>query len=35
VRDERSALIEKGLTGYPVCGLYLQLNLWPYNFHPD
>ena len=35
VRDERLAVIEEVVTGYPVDGLELQLNYWPYYFHPD
>ena len=35
VRDERFALIEEVVTGYPVDGFELQLNFWPYYFHPD
>ena len=35
VRDERFALIEEAVTRYPVDGFELQLNFWPYYFHPD
>ena len=35
VRDERFALIEEAMTSYPVDGFELQLNFWPYYFHPD
>ncbi|MCH2201206.1 MAG: hypothetical protein MK102_04495 [Fuerstiella sp.] len=35
VRDERFAIINEVLTQYPVDGIELQLNFWPYYFHPD
>ena len=35
VRDERFAIIEEVLIRYPVDGIELQLNFWPYYFHPD
>ncbi len=35
VRDERFAIIEEVLTRYPVDGIELQLNFWPYYFHPN
>ena len=34
VRDERFAIVEEVLTNYPVDGFELQLNFWPYYFHP-
>ena len=34
VRDERFVLIEEVLTSYPVDGFELQMNFWPYYFHP-
>ena len=34
VRDERFAVIKEVLTNYPVDGFELQLNFWPYYFHP-
>ncbi len=34
VRDERFAIIEEVLTRYPADGIELQLNFWPYYFHP-
>jgi hypothetical protein len=35
VREERFALIEETLDRYPVDGFELQLNYWPYYFHPN
>ena len=35
VRDERFALVEEVLTNYPVDGFELQLNFYPYYFHPQ
>ena len=35
VREERFALIEETLNAYPVDGFELQLNYFPYYFHPD
>ena len=35
VRDERFAIVEEVVTNYPVDGFELQLNFWPYYFHPD
>ena len=35
VRDERFGLIEEAVTRYPIDGFELQLNFWPYYFHPD
>jgi len=35
VRDERFAIIQEVLTKYPVDGIELQMNFWPYYFHPQ
>ena len=35
VREERFAIVEEVLTRYDVDGFELQLNFWPYYFHPD
>ncbi len=35
VRDERFAIIAEVLNSYEVDGFELQLNFWPYYFHPD
>jgi len=35
VRDERFGIINEVLNNYPVDGFELQLNFWPYYFHPQ
>ena len=35
VRRERFSLIEEAMMDYPVDGFELQLNFWPYYFHPN
>lgn len=34
IRDERFAIIDEVLTKYPVDGIELHMNFWPYYFHP-
>ena len=35
IRDERFAIIDEVLTKYPVDGIELHMNFWPYYFHPN
>ena len=35
VRNERFAVIEEVLCNYPVDGIELQLNFWPFDFQPN
>lgn len=35
IRNERFAIIEEVLNHYPIDGLELHMNFWPYYFHPE
>ncbi len=35
IREERLALVKEVVENYPIDGFELQLNFWPYYFHPN